>query len=127
MYHAIGAGDSGVSLTDLENPVATAEARRRAQEADEEASAREQAAFGECSPPITLLMSRGDVSLMDCRVRHCGSAYPQIHGCASPARALLNVTWATAGHGTSIKGFTYHRMAAAKDHTIGSILRDGSV
>jgi hypothetical protein len=132
VYRAFGEAAPGppVTLGDLhmldENPVAAAEVRRRAHEADEAAMARERTEFGDMAPPTALLMSRGDASLMDCRVVHCGSAYPRVHdGRASPARALLNVTWATAGHGKAIKGFTYHRMAASKPRTIGSILRDG--
>ena len=65
---------------------------------------REAAEFGDVPGPVDLILEAGDAGLMDCRVRHFGSAYRYTRD--GVPRVLLNATF---GCGESITGFTYHR------------------
>ena len=98
----------------FEQRMAAARARIAAGAAEQYATAREQAEFGDAPAPIDMTMQAGDVGVMDCRASHLGSEYPAAGGTArQPARVLLNATWAspTAVSPESekpIDGFTYH-------------------
>lgn len=77
---------------------------------------REAAQFGAAIPgPVDLLLEAGDCGIMDCRIRHFGSAYAYSwHG---PPRVLLNATF-QVGAGEDIAGFTYHRHAGSAMPTL---------
>jgi hypothetical protein len=79
---------------------------------------------------VPLLLGVGDVGVMDTRLIHFGSAYPNLPrappgGRPRPhGRVLLNATFAAEGPRSRIHGFTYHRRADARPRTIASILED---
>ena len=75
---------------------------------------REAAQFGAAIPgPVDLLLEVGDCGIMDCRIRHFGSAYA--YSWDGPPRVLLNATF---GAGDDIAGFTYHRHAGSAMPTL---------
>jgi len=92
---------------------------------------REHREFGSLAGPRQLLLNRGGLALMDCRVVHGGDAYPLIFDspmqwpyrkAPTPDRILLNATFAVEGQ--IIEGFTYHRHGQLPKMTLGDFLPD---
>jgi len=100
--------------------------RRREEEAEEAALAREQAEFGDMPSPLPMLQGTGDIGIFDARIVHFGSAYARRWGGhkGPRARVALSATFAAAGPGSRIQGFLYNRLADERaGSTIGSILK----
>ena len=118
--------DSLASLREEGNEYAKVEMRKREEAAEEEATAREQAEFGDIIPPVPMLLDIGDIGIFDARLVHFGSAYARRSGVhkGPRARVALSATFAAAGPRGRIQGFLYNRLADTHaDCTIGSILR----
>ena len=142
-----GSGSTMASLRTADGNAAANEMQLRLQDAAADAATeREQAEFGLALDPISLLLARGDVGMMDCRVVHYGSAHHHKAHAASGQqgggeegrqkssggpRVVLNASWmaAAAGEGgvTQIPGFTYHRDPAGKHRTAGGIVAAAAI